>query len=166
MGKASKEKSFHKVERIEEIYKPIEGFSKYRVSNLGTIVSYMGSKKGRPMKQRIHPQQGYYMLDLIDDNGKRRTVYPHKEVAKSFCINVLPEERTLVVHLDGNLKNNNSANLEWCTHSESIRNQISNGNRDTSKTWKTRRKKSVEKQKKLKTRVKKQDTRADNILAP
>lgn len=140
MSKASKEKNVHKVERIEEIFKPIEGFSKYQVSNLGKIISFAGSKKGKPMKQRIHPQQGYYMLDLIDDQGKRRTVYPHKEVAKAFCINVLPKERTVVVHLDGNLRNNNSVNLEWCTHAESIRNQIKNGNRDTSKTWKTRRK--------------------------
>lgn len=138
---ANKIKNFHKVERIEEIFKPIEGFSKYQVSNLGKIISVAVPSKPKIMKQRIHPQQGYYMLDLIDDNGKRRTVYPHKEVAKAFCINVLPDERTLVVHLDGNLKNNDSTNLEWCTHSESIKNQISNGNRDTQKTWKTRRKK-------------------------
>lgn len=147
MSKASKEKNVHKVERIDEIFKPIQGFSKYQVSNLGNIISFAGSKKGRPMKQRIHPQQGYYMLDLIDDEGKRRTVYPHKEVAKAFCINVLPEERTIVVHLDGNLKNNDSVNLEWCNHAESIKNQISNGNRDTSKTWKTRRKLMAKKMK-------------------
>jgi hypothetical protein len=140
MGKDNKTRNFHKVERIEEIFKPITGFSKYRVSNFGRIISFAGSRKGKAMKLRVHPQQGYYMLDLIDDQGKRRTVYPHKEVAKAFCINVLPEERILVAHLDGNLKNNNSTNLEWCTHSESIRNQIANGNRDPGKTWETRRK--------------------------
>lgn len=140
MENASIKNNFHRIERIDEIFKPIEGFSKYQVSNLGRIKSFAASKKGKIMKQRVHPQQGYYMLDLIDDEGKRRTVYPHKEVANAFCINVLPEERTVVVHLDGDLKNNNSANLEWCTYAESIRNQINNGNRDTSKTWKTRRK--------------------------
>jgi hypothetical protein len=150
MGKVSNEKNLHKVERIEEIFKPIDGFSKYQVSNYGKIISFAGSKKGKAMKQRVHPQQGYYMMDLIDDEGKRRTVYPHKEVARAFCINVLPEERVLVVHLDGNLKNNNSTNLEWCTHGESIKNQIANGNRDTSKTWKTRRKLMAKKVKKLK----------------
>ncbi|MGK7395691.1 MAG: NUMOD4 domain-containing protein [Candidatus Cyclobacteriaceae bacterium M3_2C_046] len=141
MMNLEKEKKIYRVERMDEIFKPIEGFPKYQVSNLGRIRSFTQNKKqGKIMKQRIHPEQGYFMLDLIDDEGKRRTVYPHKEVAKAFCINVLPEERTVVVHLDGNLKNNNSTNLDWCTYSESIRNQIDNGNRDTSKTWETRRK--------------------------
>jgi hypothetical protein len=151
MGRGKKTRNLHKVERIEEIFKPMIGFSKYRVSNFGRIISYAGSQKGKIMKQRVHPQQGYHMLDLIDDEGKRRTVYPHKEVAKAFCINVLPEERVLVVHLDGDLKNNNSTNLEWCTHSESIRNQIANGNRDTGKTWRTRRKLMSKNLKKFKT---------------
>jgi len=132
--------SVFRVERIKEIFKPIEGYKKYQVSNLGRIKSFSKSKEGKVMKQRIHPEQGYYMLDLIDDEGKRRTVYPHKEVAKAFCINVLPQERTVVVHLDGNLKNNDSTNLDWCTPGESIKNQIANGNRDTTKTWETRRK--------------------------
>jgi hypothetical protein len=151
MGRGKKTRNLHKVERIEEIFKPMIGFSKYMVSNFGRIISYAGSQKGKIMKQRVHPQQGYHMLDLIDDEGKRRTVYPHKEVAKAFCINVLPEERVLVVHLDGDLKNNNSTNLEWCTHSESIRNQIANGNRDTGKTWRTRRKLMSKNLKKFKT---------------
>jgi hypothetical protein len=151
MDKENKVNNLHKVERIDEIYKPMPGFSKYKVSNFGRIISFAGSKKGKIMKQRVHPQQGYYMLDLIDDEGTRRTVYPHKEVAKAFCINVLPGERVLVSHLDGDLKNNNSTNLEWYTHSESIKNQIANGNRDTGKTWETRRKLMSTKWKKFKT---------------
>ena len=88
--------AIQKVEREEEVWKAIDGFSNYEVSNSGKVRSkdrktwHKGSKtymkiKGKVMKQRWNKTCKCYFLDLIDDDGKRKTVYPHKEVAKAFA---------------------------------------------------------------------------------
>ncbi|MFY0651499.1 MAG: hypothetical protein JXQ96_05675 [Cyclobacteriaceae bacterium] len=144
--------SFQKIERVEEVWKPIYGFSNYLVSNTGEIkrkerkvVSTKSEKlinlKEKVMKQRWNKNCKCFFLDLLDDEGKRKTVYPHKEVAKAFCINVIPEVFTMIVHLDNNPKNNDSTNLEWVTPSEHMAFQFQVGNKDNYKVWKTRKKK-------------------------
>lgn len=141
-----------KIERIDEVWKPIIGFSNYEVSNKGQIKSkdrktwHKGSGawmnvKGKVMKQRWNKSCKCYFLDLINDEGKRCTVYPHKEVAKAFCINILPEQFTMVVHLDNNPKNNDSSNLDWVNPSEHMAFQFKVGNKDNFKVWKVRKKK-------------------------
>ena len=144
--------SIQKVERIEEIWKPIDGFDNYEISNQGEIRSrdrkswHKGSKtymkiKGKVMKQRWNKACKCYFLDLINKEGKRKTVYPHKEVAKAFCINVMPEELTMIIHLDNNPKNNNSTNLDWVSPSDHMAFQFKVGNKDNYKVWEVRKKK-------------------------
>ncbi|MCG8477392.1 MAG: NUMOD4 motif-containing HNH endonuclease [Cytophagales bacterium] len=142
------ESTLRKVTLEEEIFKTIEGFSRYEISNKGKIrkrptkdpLGRRGRGRNMEMKQRIHPKENFYFLDLIDDNGKRRTVYPHKEVAKAYCINVVPEERGVVVHLDGNTLNNSSDNLDWASYSEAIKLQFKHGKKDNFKVWEKRKK--------------------------
>ncbi|MFT7032413.1 MAG: hypothetical protein ACJA2S_000913 [Cyclobacteriaceae bacterium] len=144
--------SLQKVERILEVWKPIEGFENYEVSNTGLIkrkarkiVSAKSKKelnlKEKVMKQRWNKNCKCFFLDLLNKKGIRKTIYPHKEVAKAFCINVLPEEFTMIIHLDNDPKNNNSTNLEWVTPSEHMSFQFQVGNKDNFKVWKTRKKK-------------------------
>ncbi len=144
--------SIQKVERIEEVWKSIEGFDNYEISNQGDIRSrdrkswHKGSKtymkiKGKVMKQRWNKACKCYFLDLINNEGKRKTVYPHKEVAKAFCINVMPEELTMIIHLDNNPKNNNSSNLDWVSPSDHMAFQFKVGNKDNYKVWEVRKKK-------------------------
>ena len=144
--------SIQKIERLEEVWKPIDGYSNYLVSNTGKIKraerKIKSSKNGRAMqlkekemKQRWNASCKCYFLDLLNDQGKRKTIYPHKEVAKAFCINVLPEQFTMIVHLDNNPENNNSTNLEWVTPSEHMAFQFQVGNKDNFKVWRTRKKK-------------------------
>ncbi len=170
--------SIHKIERIEEIWKPIEGFSNYEVSNTGKIrrkerkvTSVKTGKKinlkEKVMKQRWNKNCKCYFLDLLSDDNKRKTVYPHKEVAKAFCINVLPEEFTMIVHLDNNPKNNNSTNLEWVTPSEHMAFQFQVGNKDNYKVWKTRKKKYANGFKKpLSLKKKEQPAAVKEVVAP
>jgi len=143
--------SFQKIERIDEVWKVIEDFSAYQISNKGNIkrtekksLNVVTDKivvlKERLMKQRWNKNCKCFFLDLLNDHGKRKTVYPHKEVAKAFCINVLPDELTMIVHLDNNSKNNDSANLEWVSPSEHMTFQFEKGNKDNFKVWKTRKK--------------------------
>ncbi|MFY0626418.1 MAG: hypothetical protein JXR07_08995 [Reichenbachiella sp.] len=144
--------SIQRITREEEVWKELEGFNNYQVSNTGNIKrkgremvhKASGRKmflKERLMKQRWNKNCKCFFLDLLDNQGKRRTVYTHKEVANAFCINVLPEEYTMIVHLDNNAKNNDSTNLEWVTPSEHMSFQFKVGNKDNFKVWKTRKKK-------------------------
>lgn len=95
--------------------------------------------KGREMKQRWNKLCKCYFMDLINDEGKRRRVYPHREVALAFCINVDHENKTKVIHLDNNPENNDSTNLEWVTPSEHMQFQFMVGNKDNYQVWKVRR---------------------------
>ena len=142
----------HKIERMEEVWKTIEGYSNYQISNLGQIrrkarkTYHAGSKKDINLKEKIMKQRWNqackcYFLDLLNDEGKRKTVYPHREVASAFCINVLPDELTMIVHLDNDPKNNNSANLEWVSPSEHMAFQFEVGNKNNFKVWRTRKEK-------------------------
>lgn len=96
--------------------------------------------KGKIMKQRWNKACKCYFLDLIDDNKKRRTVYPHKEVAKIFVPNEDVAENTMIIHKDNNPRNNKAENLKWVNSSEHMRWQFEVGNKDNYKVWKTRKK--------------------------
>lgn len=136
---------------MKEIWKKIKGFSDYEVSNKGNIRSIERIKKyksgrtvnfkSREKKQRHHPLNNFIMTDLVDDKGKRRTVYPHKEVAKAFVKNPTPRKRKVVVHINGDLTDNTTKNLKWASYSESILIGFETGKRDNSKIWEKRRKK-------------------------
>ncbi|MEO9965979.1 MAG: NUMOD4 domain-containing protein [Reichenbachiella sp.] len=142
----------HKIERIEEVWKTISGYTNYEVSNLGQIrrkareTFHAGSGKNIALKEKVMKQRWNktckcYFMDLVDSDGKRKTVYPHREVAMAFCINVLPQDYTMILHLDNNPKNNNSANLEWVSPSEHMAFQFEVGNKNNFKVWRTRKKK-------------------------
>ena len=96
--------------------------------------------KGKLMKQRWNKTCKCYFLDLIDDEGKRRTVYPHKEVAKAFVKNDDADNLTMIIHVDNNPRNNHVGNLQWMTASAHMKWQFEVGNKNNYKVWKTRKK--------------------------
>ena len=114
-----------------ELWKKIKGFSDYEISSYGNIKSLERTKKfkngrvvhfsSKKKTQRIHPGNGFLMSDLIDDLGKKKTIYPHKLVASMFIKNAKPRKNKVVIHLDGNLQNNKVENLKWSSYSESIK---------------------------------------------
>ena len=132
-------------------WKIIPGYSNYEVSRLGEIRSLSREKKfknGRVVqfeskmkKLRKHPKNGFLMTDLIDDNGKRKTIYPHKVVAQVFINNDNPKKNKVVIHKDGILDNNIVSNLYWASYSQSILLGFKTGKRDNSNLWEKRRKK-------------------------
>ncbi|MEP3390013.1 MAG: NUMOD4 domain-containing protein, partial [Reichenbachiella sp.] len=80
----------HKIERIAEVWKTIDGFSNYEISNLGRVrrkarkTFHAGSNKDiflkeKVMKQRWNKTCKCYFMDLLNDEKKRKTVYPHRE---------------------------------------------------------------------------------------
>ncbi|HLP55341.1 MAG TPA: NUMOD4 domain-containing protein [Fluviicola sp.] len=134
---------------MDIIWKPIPGFTDYEISTIGTIRSldrvkqYRSGRKmvfsGKEKLLRVHPSNGFLMTDLIDDRGKRRTVYPHKMVALVYVANDKPRKRKVVIHMDGDPRNNSVENLSWSSFSESIKRGFELGLRDNSTLWEKRR---------------------------
>ena len=112
---------------MQEIWKDIEGYEGlYQVSNLGRIKSLqritVGKKYGiHKLKEKILKEGkcGKYNIVILRKNGKNKTLYVHRLVAKTFINNSnnYPE----INHKDGNTMNNNKENLEWCNRSYNIK---------------------------------------------
>lgn len=96
-----------------EIWRTINNWSNYEVSNLGRV---RNKKTGRILRQYVN-EFGYSIVDL-HNYGKVKHYRVHRLVAQSF----LPSRQNCnqVNHKDGNKANNNSSNLEWVTQSENV----------------------------------------------
>lgn len=93
-----------------EIWKVINGFPNYSVSNEGHIKNNKTGKILSPCTDT----NGYLLVGLYRE-GKRSTKRIHKLVAEAFIQN--PLNLHDVNHKDGNKSNNHETNLEYCTRS-------------------------------------------------
>ena len=93
---------------MNEIWKNINGYENYQVSNLGNVKSCKRNKMLKPYKDIW----GYLRVTLHDKNGSKHFKI-HRLVAKCFIPN--PNNLPQVNHKDENRLNNNVNNLEWCT---------------------------------------------------
>lgn len=96
-----------------EIWKPIDGYTGYFVSDLGNILG----PSGRILKQS-KKKTGYYQVTLCNTSGKKSALV-HIIVATAFLDN--PDCKPCVNHVDGDKANNSINNLEWYTHSENMK---------------------------------------------
>ena len=99
----------------KEIWKEIDDFSNYYVSNYGRVKSLKYGKE-RILVQNI--ERGGYLHVMLTKDRKKYTKKVHRLVAFAF-----PEicgewfEGAEVNHKDENKQNNKAENLEWCDHS-------------------------------------------------
>jgi len=124
---------------MEEVFKTIEGFEEYQVSNLGRVIS---NKHGNP--KFLKPQTdaiGYQHVRLYPEDfslgsyggarGKKPKLYKvHKLVAETFIPKHTSTETLNVNHKDGDKTNNCVDNLEWTTQSENMKHSWDMGLRD------------------------------------
>lgn len=101
---------------MEEIWKRIEQFEEYEISNYGRFKSYNKNKKGKILKYR-KDSDGYYCVTLYN-NKNILQISVHRLVAINFIPNLLNKKE--VNHIDENKNNNKSNNLEWVTHKENM----------------------------------------------
>lgn len=127
------------IPKAKGTFKRLGIFPNYEINELGVVRRRIPPFPGRILSQRMHPDK-LYIMDLIDRKGIRRTVYPHKEVAKLWVKNVKPSEKTIVIHKNGDSLNNHYSNLIWVTPAEALKHQFALGIRDNRKSWVTRKK--------------------------
>lgn len=98
---------------MEEIFKDIEGYEGYQVSNYGNVKS-LGNDKTRKDKilKPAKTWYGYLRVGLWKQ-GKRKTHFVHRLVASAFIEN--PNNFCELNHKDEDKTNNIVDNLEWCT---------------------------------------------------
>lgn len=106
-----KKRSLKKID--DEYWKEIPNCDRpYLISNYGRIKSFIYDKKNGTLLKGSETH-GFKQATLAVKKV-RRTFYVHKLVAEIW----LPkpsDKHTIVIHLDGNLKNNHVSNLEWHT---------------------------------------------------
>lgn len=95
-----------------EIWKEINGYPNYQISNFGNVKSL---KNNKILKFSL---EQYKRCSLYKE-GKRKTFRVHRLVANAFIPN--PNNYKTVNHIDGNKYNNCVDNLEWCTLSYNIK---------------------------------------------
>jgi hypothetical protein len=120
---------------MEEIWKDIvnhEGY--YQVSNLGRVKSlerkiYIFNKTNFKLKEKIllsHTiSKGYSRISLLKDKINKKYLV-HRLVAQAFIENT-NSNLNQVNHIDGNKKNNEVNNLEWCNNSQNVKHSYSIG---------------------------------------
>lgn len=96
-----------------EVWKTIEDYPDYMISNLGNVKSLKYGKE-KILKQKL---KIYYYVHL-SSNGKSKYYAVHRLVATAFLPN--PNNYSCVNHKDENKQNNKVDNLEWCTQEYNI----------------------------------------------
>ena len=93
------------------IWKKIEGFLNYSVSDTGLV---RNDETGKMLKS-FTTTTGYRIVHL-SNNKRKKTVKLHRLIAEAF----IPNEKCLkcVNHINGDKQDNRIENLEWCSHSE------------------------------------------------
>ena len=105
-----------------EIFKTIEGFSKYQVSNYGRVKSFHKCSDGIIMKGG-KDTMGYYLV-ILHNYGVKKTMRVHQLVAIAFLGNIPCGHKIVVDHIDEDKLNNNADNLQLITQRENTTRSI------------------------------------------
>lgn len=116
---------------MKEIWKDIKGYEGlYQVSTFGRIkrirfINNVTNKlQNKLLSMNKYDNLGYRTICLCK-NGETKYKRVHRIVAETF----IPNSQNLpcINHKDGNKKNNNVENLEWCTYSYNTKHAMKNG---------------------------------------
>lgn len=108
-----------------EIWKTIQDYEGYEVSNMGNVRSvdrivtagnFTMNKRGKLLNQ-IHNKRNDMMQVMLFKGGKKsyKLCYVHRLVAEAFLTN--PNNYPLVTHINKDNKDNRAENLRYITRS-------------------------------------------------
>lgn len=100
---------------VEEIWKIIDGYNNYSISNLGNVFNNIRNKQLSYGKINT----GYLYVDLWFENKRKRFLI-HRLVARHFFDEF--DDKQKIDHIDRNKLNNRIDNLRHITHSNNIKN--------------------------------------------
>ena len=102
-----------------EIWKTIENYPNYMVSNYGNIMSlnYRRTSKPHILKQGTN-NDGYKLVCLHNENGNKMMTV-HRIVAEAFIFNKFNYNE--INHKNNNRSDNRVSNLEWISHKDNIK---------------------------------------------
>ena len=126
-----------------EVWKDIDGFPGYQVSDKGRVRSYINNRHDIGDKSHIlkpvSNELGYESVQL----GRRNRRSIHRLVAKAFIPN--PNNYPLVRHMDDNPRNNKINNLRWGTQTDNMQDCVKHGRlaRDTRAAIRSRKKEII-----------------------
>lgn len=104
---------------MNEIWKDIAGWEgRYKVSNLGRVLSYNRPNGHKDAIVVPHPNEKGYLMVHLYRKPVSKTVKVHKLVAEAFIPN--PAHLPEVNHIDGDKSNNRVDNLEWMTRKANV----------------------------------------------
>lgn len=103
---------------MEEIWKYIDGYPNYMVSNMGRVKSLNYNKTGKEKLLKPSKQNCNYLMITLSNNGKRKMFLIHRLVADAFIPN--PDNLPQVNHKDEDKTNNCATNLEYCDRKYNI----------------------------------------------
>ncbi|WP_294582997.1 NUMOD4 motif-containing HNH endonuclease [uncultured Staphylococcus sp.] len=119
---------------MNEVWKDIPGYEGiYEVSNHGCVRTHKNKttftkRHGiRHWKQRLLKEKNPNGRDVrvsLWKDGKAKDFLVHRLVALAFIPTV--EGKSCINHIDGNPRNNNVDNLEWCDHKENTNHAFEN----------------------------------------
>lgn len=102
---------------MKEVWKKVERFEDYEVSNLGRVKSFKFGKQ-KILKLSLD-SAGYYRVNLSIDN-KKTGVRVHQLVAIAFLNHKADGNNLVVDHIDNNPLNNRLENLQILTNIENV----------------------------------------------
>ena len=95
---------------MAEVWKTIDEFPNYEISNFGNIKNI---RTKRLLTPYIKDEWDCYVC--LSNNGKKKSVRLHLLVANAFVLNSDPDYKTVADHIDNDKLNNHFTNLEWMT---------------------------------------------------
>ena len=133
MEKYYKEHPYKKIRNLQgEIWKDIDGYDGYQVSNKGRVKSTIVRNEGKLLKIGIN-KLGYCIV-VLSANGKHKTRYVHRLVAEAFIPN--PENKPEIDHINTDKTDNTvwlnedgsvnyyKTNLRWVTRKGNMNNPL------------------------------------------
>jgi hypothetical protein len=99
---------------LDEIWKDIDGYDIYKISNLGRVVNKATNRVLKQCKRTVNDNSFYIVV--LSNEYKRISAMMHRLLGDHFIAN--PNNYNCVMHIDHDRCNNNLSNLKWVSASQ------------------------------------------------